>query len=138
MDPSGRKGVFVGYSESAKAYRIYIPGQRKIELSRDVTFEDICYQRSRHAKSDSDEQEAPQEVLSSPSPAVERVSMEEDYSAPPADLVDSVIPKMSLRWIRKGSLHGFERHCRMLRAMQLPEGQLERERDLKDLVAMLC
>ena len=60
MDPSGRKGVFVGYSESAKAYRIYIPGQRKIELSRDVTFEeDIAYQRSKHAESDSDEQEGP-------------------------------------------------------------------------------
>ena len=56
LDPSGRKGVFVGYSESAKAYRIYIPGQRKIELSRDVTFEeDVAYRRSRHAESDSDE-----------------------------------------------------------------------------------
>ena len=63
LDPFGRKGVFVGYSESAKAYRIYI-GQRKIELSRDVTFEeDISYRRSRHEESDSDEQEAPQEVL---------------------------------------------------------------------------
>ena len=93
MDPSGRKGVFVGYSESAKAYRIYIPGQRKIELSRDVTFEeDIAYRRSGHAESDSDEQEAPQEVLASPSPAVEGESMEEDDSAPPADSVDSVIP----------------------------------------------
>ena len=56
LDSSGRKGVFVGYSEFAKAYRIYIPGQRKIELSRDVTFEeDIAYWRSRHAESDSDE-----------------------------------------------------------------------------------
>ena len=26
LDPSGRKVVHVGYSESAKAYRIYIPG----------------------------------------------------------------------------------------------------------------
>ena len=79
MDPYGRKSVFVGYSESAKAYRIYIPGQRKIELSRDVTFEeDISYRRSRHAESDSDEQEASQEVLASPSPTVERESMEED------------------------------------------------------------
>ena len=26
LDPSGRKGVFVGYSESAKAYQIYILG----------------------------------------------------------------------------------------------------------------
>ena len=24
LDPSGRKGIFVGYSESSKAYRIYI------------------------------------------------------------------------------------------------------------------
>ena len=56
LDPSGRKGVFVRYSESAKAYRICIPGRRKIELSRDVTFEeDISYRRSRHSESDSDE-----------------------------------------------------------------------------------
>jgi hypothetical protein len=26
LDPSGRNGTFVGYSESSKAYRIYIPG----------------------------------------------------------------------------------------------------------------
>ena len=50
LDPFGKKGIFVGYSESAKVYRIYIPGQRKIELSRDVTFEeDVAYLRSRHA-----------------------------------------------------------------------------------------
>jgi hypothetical protein len=60
LDPSGRKGVFVGYSESIKAYQIYIPGQRKIELSRCITFEEyIAYRRYKHAKSDSDEQEAP-------------------------------------------------------------------------------
>jgi hypothetical protein len=40
LDPSGRKGTFVGYNESSKAYRIYIPGQRQIEVSRDVTFEE--------------------------------------------------------------------------------------------------
>ena len=77
LEPSGKKGVFVGYGESANAYRIYIPGQRKIELSRDVTFEeDIAYQRSRHTESDSDEQEAPQDVLASPSPMSERESIE--------------------------------------------------------------
>jgi hypothetical protein len=26
LEPSGRKGTFVGYIESSKAYRIYIPG----------------------------------------------------------------------------------------------------------------
>ena len=92
LDPSGRKGVFVGYSETAKAYRIYIPRQRKIELSRDVTFEeDITYRRSRHVESDSDEQEAPQEVLASPSPTIEREPMGEDDSVHLTDPLDSFI-----------------------------------------------
>jgi hypothetical protein len=30
MESSGKKGVFVGYSENSKAYVIYVPGQRKI------------------------------------------------------------------------------------------------------------
>jgi hypothetical protein len=38
LEPSRNKGIFVGYSESSKAYRIYIPEQHKIEVSRDVTF----------------------------------------------------------------------------------------------------
>ena len=97
LDPSGRKGVFVGYSESTRAYWIYILGQRKIELSRDVTFEeDIAYRRSRHAESDSDEQEAPWEVLASPSLAVEREPMEEDDSVSLADPVDLFVPDSDL------------------------------------------
>ena len=47
-DPSGKKGIFVGYSESSKAYRIYFPGFKKIIISRDVTFdEDSAYNKSR-------------------------------------------------------------------------------------------
>ena len=38
MDPFGKKGVFVGYSETSKAYKIYILSQRQIEVNRDVTF----------------------------------------------------------------------------------------------------
>ena len=56
LDPFGRKGIFVGYSEFAKAYRIYLLGQRRIELSRDVTFEeDIAFRILRHVDSDSNE-----------------------------------------------------------------------------------
>ena len=40
MEPSGKKGTFVGYSEIANAYRIYVPGQRYIEVSRDVMFDE--------------------------------------------------------------------------------------------------
>lgn len=28
----------MGYCENSKAYRIYIPGERKVEISRDITF----------------------------------------------------------------------------------------------------
>ena len=38
----------MGYSESLKAYRIYLPGFKKIDISRDVTFdEDSSYIKSR-------------------------------------------------------------------------------------------
>jgi hypothetical protein len=48
LDPSGKKGIFVGYSETSKAYRVYIPGHCQIETSRDVTFdEDTTFSRSR-------------------------------------------------------------------------------------------
>ena len=38
LEPSDKKGLFVGYSDCSKAYRVYIPGQRYIEVSRDVIF----------------------------------------------------------------------------------------------------
>ena len=48
LDPSRKKGIFVGYSESSKAYRIYFPGYKKIDISRDVTFdENTAYNKSR-------------------------------------------------------------------------------------------
>ena len=38
----------MGYFESSKAYKIYFPGCKKIEISRDVTFdEDTTYNKSR-------------------------------------------------------------------------------------------
>ena len=40
LDHSGRKGIFMGYSESLKAYRIYFPRFKKIDISMDVTFDE--------------------------------------------------------------------------------------------------
>ena len=55
---SRKKGIFVGYSESSKAYRIYFPGFKKINISKDVTFdEDTAYNKSR--KRPTEEVEAP-------------------------------------------------------------------------------
>ena len=44
MEPSGKKGTFVGYNETSQAYRIYVPVQRQMGVSRDVNFdEDIAF-----------------------------------------------------------------------------------------------
>jgi hypothetical protein len=60
LEPSGKKETFVGYNETSKAYRIYVPGQKFIEVSRDVTFhEETTFPRSRELPCDKEEQEAP-------------------------------------------------------------------------------
>jgi hypothetical protein len=40
LEPTTERGIFVGYSETLKAFRIYIPFLRKTVLRRDVTFEE--------------------------------------------------------------------------------------------------
>jgi hypothetical protein len=40
LEPSGKKGIFVGYCEVSKVFRIYMPGHCHIEISRDVTFDE--------------------------------------------------------------------------------------------------
>jgi hypothetical protein len=87
LDPSGRKGTFVGYSESSKAYRIYIPGQRQIEVNRDVTFEEeIAFQRSRKYQMEIDS-EKKEDTIHSPPSAVQR-----ETGIDPVDSVDPVAP----------------------------------------------
>ena len=58
LDPSGKKGIFVGYSESSKAYKIYFPGFKKIDISRDVTFDEY----STYNKSKKRTAEEPEEI----------------------------------------------------------------------------
>ena len=63
----GRKGIFVGYSETSKAFRIYIPGFKQIETSRDVTFdEDEAFNKSRRHRAEEvldEEPEAPRAIV---------------------------------------------------------------------------
>ena len=60
LDPSRKKGLFIGYSEQSKAYRIYIPRYCQIELSRDVTFdEDTTFRKSKKDKKYEEEHETP-------------------------------------------------------------------------------
>jgi hypothetical protein len=51
LEPSRKKGIFVGYYEVSKAFKIYIPGHYHIEISRDVTFdEDAMLKKSRRCQ----------------------------------------------------------------------------------------
>jgi hypothetical protein len=64
LEPSGKKGIFVGYSESSKAYRIYIPEQHKIEVSRDVIFnENMAFKKSKEETIEEEEYEEPIEEV---------------------------------------------------------------------------
>jgi hypothetical protein len=48
LDPSRKNGIFVGYSDTTKAYKIYILGHQKVEISQDVTFdESIAFSKSK-------------------------------------------------------------------------------------------
>ena len=38
LDPKSETGVFVGYSEEVKGYRIYLPHKEDVEIHRDVVF----------------------------------------------------------------------------------------------------
>jgi hypothetical protein len=40
LQPSGQRGILVGYSEDSKAYRVFLPDQHKTVVSRDVKFEE--------------------------------------------------------------------------------------------------
>jgi hypothetical protein len=53
LEPFGKKVTFVGYSETSKTYRIYVPGKKYIEVYRDVTFhEEATFRRSRELPCD--------------------------------------------------------------------------------------
>jgi hypothetical protein len=91
LDPLGRMGTFVGYNESSKAYQIYIPGQRQIEVRRDVSFEDeVAFKRSRGSHMDINSETQEEMVPSLPHPPrIQRGTIE---PIDPIDIVDPVAP----------------------------------------------
>ena len=73
-----RKGTFVGYNESSKAYRIYVPGQRYIEVSRDMIFhEEAVFRHSKELLKDIEE--SPTEI---PDSEVQREEKENEPQIP--------------------------------------------------------
>jgi hypothetical protein len=102
LEPSRRKVMFVGYSETSKAYQIYIPGQRHVEISWDVRFEeDFAFRRSRETKTGGEEQEAPKvEESTDPSITYEQPSNYEEESEKFVDPVcDVPFPRVGHRGV---------------------------------------
>lgn len=109
-------GIFVGYSETSKAYRIFIPGQKTIELSRDVVFEeDLAFKKAINSNEPSplsnsesiSESESQKENLEEvedevnleesskkrPLWAIKTVEAAQDFAAPSGSVRESKRPK---------------------------------------------
>jgi hypothetical protein len=95
LEPSGKKGIFVGYSESSKAYRIYIPEQHKIEVSRDVTFnEKMAFKKSIEETIEEEEYEEPIEEGTCLPENQNEEKEQLDHSMQPCETIDSdTVPK---------------------------------------------
>ena len=53
MEPSGKKGTFVDYNETSKAFIIYVRVERHVEVSRDVSFhEEATFMWSKELECD--------------------------------------------------------------------------------------
>lgn len=38
LDARSREGIFIGYAEQSKGYRIWLPNSKRVEITRDVKF----------------------------------------------------------------------------------------------------
>jgi hypothetical protein len=61
LDPTTEKGILVGYNETSKAYRVYIPTIRKTVLCREVKFEEERALRNSYQGKDISEIESLQQ-----------------------------------------------------------------------------
>ena len=76
LDPSGRKGIFVGYFKISKDYRIYFPRFKMIDINRDVTFdEDTTYNKSKKRPANDPEEI---QVPRIPNTTINKENLEED------------------------------------------------------------
>ena len=100
LDPSGKKGLFVGYSEQSKAYRIYILGYYQIEISIDVTFyKDRAFRKSKKDKEDEEEHETPK-AAESPKPVRNKYvdQMPEDHDMTESSWTNQLTSSKRIYW----------------------------------------
>lgn len=96
---------FVGYSETSKTYKIYVPCFKKIAISRDVTFdEDAAFNKSKKNASEEVQDEEPKAPRGSKPEAEKFVPKDHDELEPqkPKDPPKEVFTsKRRLAWARE-------------------------------------
>ena len=128
----------MGYSESSKAYRIYFPGYKKIDVSRDVTFdEDTAYNKSRKRPTEEHE-EAEAEAPRIRDTVMNEEAQEEDreFEEPqrPVDPPSEKNPhKRKPAWVRE-IIQGAEKYG----APEENHRERKRTRSRSGYVALLC
>jgi len=92
LEPSGKKGIFVGYSESSKAYIIYILEQHKVEVSRYVTFnEKMAFKKYIEETMEEEEHEEPKEESMCLPESQNEETKQLDHLMQPCDPIEPVI-----------------------------------------------
>jgi hypothetical protein len=110
LEPSGKRGIFVGYSKSSKAFRIYVPGRQKVEINRDVTFDErIAFKKSIEDSIDSNEEEEHEDTKEDSTCSPEHPNEEPKPSQEHVELV--IEPKTRKRpaWL-ESTLQEAQRH----------------------------
>ena len=113
LKPSGKKCLFVGYNDCSKAYRVYIPGQRHIEVSRDVIFhEEVVFRKTEEFSTENEVS-----PLEFPDSKIQREEEEFDDQIPdvsknidsPLEELLEVPPKRRHAWYRE-TIQEAEKH----------------------------
>jgi hypothetical protein len=150
MEPSGKKGIFVGYCEVSKAFIIYIPGHRHIEINRDVTFDEyVVLKKSRRCHLEEVYEEEPviprttesvrevpraaelvREVVTSPDEEIlEDHDIIEVQEPPQMTILHKIKPTWARELIQDGEKYG------------VPEGttrQVKRPKPFSSYTALMC
>lgn len=132
LDPTGKRGIFVGYSETSKDYRIYVPGFKKIEIRIDVTFdEDASFCKSKKNSSEEIQDKEPKAPRGLESEAEEVVPEDHDEMErqrpedPPKEVT---LGKRRPAWPVSS--------CRKQRSIELQTKPSEKARNLKPIPVM--
>ena len=103
LDPSWKTGIFVGYYEVSKSFKIYILGFHHIDISRDVTFyEDATLNKSRRYQLEEvhEDDVPPRMIEAEPSPEIV-ASEDHDMLEPQGPPIMDISWKRKPAWVRE-------------------------------------